>query len=61
MDLRVELAMINGRFGVLRYMHGRLESAQSYDIDGERIVGVYVQRNPEKLRRIAAREVFALR
>jgi RNA polymerase sigma-70 factor (ECF subfamily) len=61
MDLRVELAMINGRFGVLRYMHGRLESAQSYDTDGERIVGVYVQRNPEKLRRIAAREVFALR
>jgi RNA polymerase sigma-70 factor (ECF subfamily) len=61
MDLRVELAMINGRFGVLGYMHGRLESAQSYDTDGERIVGVYVQRNPEKLRRIAAREVFALR
>jgi RNA polymerase sigma-70 factor (ECF subfamily) len=61
MDLRVELATINGRAGVLRHMHGKLESAQFYDTDGERIVGVYVQRNPEKLRRIAAREVFSLR
>jgi len=58
--LRVELASINGRAGVLRYMHGQLESAQSYDTDGERIVGVYVQRNPEKLRRIAARRIYAL-
>ena len=61
LDLRVELARINGRFGVLRYMHGALESAQSYDIEGDRIVRVYVQRNPEKLRRIVANEVFALR
>ena len=61
MDLRVELVPINGRSGVLRYMHGELESAQSYDTDGERIVGVYVPRNPEKLRRIAARQVYALR
>ena len=61
MDLRVELATINGRAGVLRYMHGVLESTQFYDTDGERIVGVYMQRNPEKLRRIAARRVYALR
>ena len=60
MALRVELATINGRIGVLRYMHGQLESAQSYDTDGERIVGVYVQRNPEKLRRIAAHRIYAL-
>ena len=59
--LRVELASINGRAGVLRYMHGQLESAQSYDTDGERIVRVYVQRNPEKLRRIAANRAYALR
>lgn len=58
--LRIELAMINGRWGVLRYMHGALESAQSYDTDGARIVRIYVQRNPEKLRRIAANQVFAL-
>lgn len=58
--MRVELATINGHWGVLRYMHGELESAQSYDTDGERIVRVYVQRNPAKLRRIAANQVFAL-
>jgi RNA polymerase sigma-70 factor (TIGR02957 family) len=61
LDLRVEIAIINGRAGVLRYMHGKLESAQYYDTDGERIHGVYVQRNPEKLRRIVANQVFALR
>jgi RNA polymerase sigma-70 factor (TIGR02957 family) len=61
MDLRVELATINGRAGVLRYMHGALESTQFYDTDGERIIGVYMQRNPEKLRRIAAHRVYALR
>lgn len=58
--VHVELARINGRFGVLRYWHGELESAQSYDIDGDRIVRVYVQRNPEKLRRIAAHAACAL-
>ncbi|QWP77266.1 RNA polymerase sigma-70 factor [Lysobacter sp. K5869] len=51
--LRIELARINGRWGVLRYFNGELESAQAYDSDGERIVRVYVQRNPNKLRRIA--------
>jgi len=58
--VRVEIATINGRWGVLRYMRGELESAQSYDTDGERIQRIYLQRNPEKLRRIAAHQVFAL-
>ncbi|KRD77057.1 RNA polymerase sigma-70 factor [Lysobacter sp. Root983] len=53
-ELRLQLATINGRMGVLRYFGDQLESAQSYDTDGERILRVYVQRNPEKLRRIAA-------
>ncbi|MGO1070726.1 RNA polymerase sigma-70 factor [Lysobacter sp. CA199] len=53
-DLRIELASINGRLGVLRYFGDELESAQSYDTDGERIVQIQVQRNPAKLRRIAA-------
>lgn len=60
-DLRIEPVMINGRLGLLRYLHGELESAQSYETDGDKIVRVYVQRNPEKLRRIVAGEVFALR
>jgi len=51
--MRIELASINGRWGVLRYFDGALESAQAYDSDGERIVRVYVQRNPRKLERIA--------
>jgi len=59
--VRIEAATINGRLGVLRYMRGKLESAQSYEIDGERIVRIYVQRNPEKLRRIVAHQAFALR
>ncbi len=59
--LRMELATINGRAGVLRYLHGALESAQSYDTDGERITHVYVQRNPEKLRRIVGNQVVLLR
>lgn len=51
--LRIELATINGRCGVLRYFGGELESAQAFDSDGERITRVYVQRNPRKLERIA--------
>jgi RNA polymerase sigma-70 factor (TIGR02957 family) len=52
--LRVELALINGQWGILRFIDGVLESAQSYETDGERIVRIHVQRNPDKLARIAA-------
>lgn len=51
-ELRLELVPLNGHMGLLRYFGEALESAQFYDTDGERILGVYVQRNPEKLRRI---------
>ncbi|QSX74688.1 RNA polymerase sigma-70 factor [Lysobacter arenosi] len=54
--LEIRLTTINGRLGVLRYIDGHLESAQSFDTDGEHITQVYVQRNPEKLRRIAANQ-----
>ena len=52
--LRIELAMINGEYAVLRYINGELESAQCYESDGERITRVHVQRNPEKLARLVA-------
>lgn len=52
--LRIELAVINGQWGVLRFIDGVLESAQSYETDGKRIVRIHVQRNPDKLVRIAA-------
>jgi RNA polymerase sigma-70 factor (ECF subfamily) len=57
---RIELVAINGRAGLLRYLHGALESAMSFEILDGRIARVYVQRNPEKLRRIAAHQAFAL-
>jgi RNA polymerase sigma-70 factor (TIGR02957 family) len=52
--VRVELARINGEWGMLRFIDGVLESAQTYQTDGERIVRIHVQRNPDKLARLAA-------
>ena len=53
--LRVELIVLNSQAALLRFFDGALESAQTYETDGERIVRIQVQRNPEKLARIAAR------
>jgi RNA polymerase sigma-70 factor (ECF subfamily) len=57
-EMRIELANINGQLGVLRYFHGELDSVLSYVTDGERIKRIFVQRNPEKLRRIAAHQAL---
>ena len=43
------LAQINGEPGVLRYIGGELESAQSFVTDGQRILAIYAVRNPDKL------------
>jgi RNA polymerase sigma-70 factor (ECF subfamily) len=51
---RLELVRLNGAWGLLRFIDGRLESAQSLQTDGERITRIHTQRNPEKLRHIAA-------
>jgi RNA polymerase sigma-70 factor (ECF subfamily) len=51
--LRIELALINGEWGLLRFFDGVLESAQTFETDGERIVRIHVQRNPDKLVRVA--------
>ncbi|MBW8835325.1 MAG: RNA polymerase subunit sigma-24, partial [Burkholderia sp.] len=53
--LRVELIVLNSQAALLRFFDGALESAQTYETDGERIVRIQVQRNPDKLARIAAR------
>jgi len=50
--LRVETVELNGRLALLRFMEGQLESAQSFETDGERIVAMQVQRNPDKLARL---------
>src|SRR3546814_18284713 len=49
---RIELALINGEWGVLRFVNGALESASSFETDGTRLVRFHVKRNPGTLARI---------
>lgn len=51
--VRFEVVVLNGQWGLLRFIDGALESAQSLETDGERIVRIHAQRNPDKLARIA--------
>ena len=53
-SMRVDMASINGQPAVLRYINDHLESAQTFETDGDRIVRVLVQRNPAKLNGIAS-------
>jgi RNA polymerase sigma-70 factor (ECF subfamily) len=53
-EVHVKLVTLNGQSALLRYIEGKLESAMSFETDGERIVSIHVQRNPDKLARIAA-------
>jgi RNA polymerase sigma-70 factor (ECF subfamily) len=52
-SVRMELAQLNGEWGLLRFIDGQLESAQSFESDGERITRIHTQRNPDKLHRVA--------
>ncbi|MBS77872.1 RNA polymerase sigma factor SigJ [Variovorax sp. CY25R-8] len=52
--MQVQLVKLNGRWGLLRYIDGQLESAQSFEIGDQQIQKIHVQRNPEKLARLAA-------
>jgi RNA polymerase sigma-70 factor (ECF subfamily) len=52
-DVQYRHARVNGEPGLLRYVDGRLESAQSFVIEDGRIVAIYVVRNPDKLANIA--------
>ena len=51
---QLELVRLNGQWGLLRFIDGRLESAQSLETDGQRIIRIHTQRNPEKLQGLAA-------
>lgn len=51
--LRVEVALVNGEWALLRFIDGVLESVQSCETDGQRIVRIFAQRNPDKLARVA--------
>ncbi|MDE2203278.1 MAG: RNA polymerase sigma-70 factor [Burkholderiaceae bacterium] len=48
-EVRYVPAQVNGEPGLLRYVDGQLESAQSFVIENGRIVAIYVVRNPDKL------------
>jgi len=52
-DLHIEIVHLNGRWALLRFVEGRIESALELVSDGARITRLYVQRNPEKLRHLA--------
>ena len=52
--IRVEPVVFNGQWGLVRFVHGELESAQSFETDGAQISRIHVQRNPRKLARLAA-------
>lgn len=60
-ELRMVPAFFNGRMGLLRYFGEQLESAMSFDTDGERITQILVQRNPHKLALIMAQQRVSLR
>jgi RNA polymerase sigma-70 factor (ECF subfamily) len=51
--MRFEVVALNGQWGLIRFIRGELESAQTVETDGHRIQHICAQRNPEKLRRIA--------
>ncbi|MDF6888987.1 hypothetical protein NLQ96_25695, partial [Escherichia coli] len=51
-DVRYVQARVNGEPGLLRYVNGTLESAQSFVIESGQIVAIYVVRNPDKLAHI---------
>jgi len=53
-QMQVEVVQINGAPGLLRFLDGRLESAQTFEIEAGRIVRVYSQRNPDKLAGLSA-------
>jgi RNA polymerase sigma-70 factor (ECF subfamily) len=49
MQVVYRTALVNGEPGLLRYVHGTLESVQSFIVDNGQIVAVFIMRNPDKL------------
>jgi len=52
--LRMEVVQLNGAPGLLRFIDGQLESAQTFVVEDGRIVRLHAQRNPDKLAALAA-------
>jgi RNA polymerase sigma-70 factor (ECF subfamily) len=54
-DIRAEPTTINGSTGVLVYLEGEVDHTLSLAIDCEKIVAIYIVRNPDKLRSVPLR------
>jgi RNA polymerase sigma-70 factor, ECF subfamily len=52
--LGVEATNINGASGLLIFLDGVLDQTLSIAVDGDRIVAIYLVRNPDKLRAVTA-------
>ncbi|WP_341921156.1 RNA polymerase sigma-70 factor [Hydrocarboniphaga effusa] len=52
---RLEPALVNGEWALLRIVGDCLHSVESIETDGQRVTRMLVQRNPDKLRRIASK------
>src|SRR5690606_41394286 len=51
--VRCEIALAAGQWRLLRFIDGKLESAQYLETDGTRITRIHAQRNPDKLAQLA--------
>ena len=52
-DLRQEIIVVNGLPSILSYSEGKPIAIVSIESDGEKIMHIYIQTNPEKLRRFS--------
>jgi RNA polymerase sigma-70 factor (ECF subfamily) len=59
-NMRLELALLNGEWALLRYLQGELESVQAFEFDDGRISQVRIQRNPAKLAGVKRRSDLLL-
>jgi RNA polymerase sigma-70 factor (ECF subfamily) len=56
--LTTESALVNGRPGGFIYLDGVLDTVVSIEIAGDRISGIYLVRNPDKLRTVGSTQVL---
>jgi RNA polymerase sigma-70 factor (ECF subfamily) len=49
---RVEVREVNGQPAVVTWLGHRLTNVVQFEFDGDRIANCYMQRNPDKLRRL---------
>ena len=50
--MRLELAILNGEWALLRYLDGALDSVQTFEFTDVQVARVRIQRNPVKLARL---------